>query len=62
MEATRGSRRATRVACESMRAGPTVSDRRDVADELAKLQQLKDAGTIDQAEYDSLKAKTLAGA
>ena len=31
------------------------------ADELAKLQQLKDAGTITQAEYDSLKAKTLAG-
>ena len=32
------------------------------ADELAKLQQLKDAGTINQAEYDSLKAKTLAAA
>jgi hypothetical protein len=31
------------------------------ADELAKLQQLKDAGAISQAEYDSLKAKTLAG-
>ena len=31
------------------------------ADELAKLQQLKDAGTISQAEYDSLKAKTIAG-
>ena len=31
------------------------------ADELAKLQQLKDAGTITQAEYDSVKAKTLAG-
>ena len=31
------------------------------ADELAKLQQLKDAGTITQAEYDSLEAKTLAG-
>ena len=31
------------------------------ADELAKLQQLKDAGTINQAEYDSLKAKTIAG-
>jgi hypothetical protein len=30
------------------------------ADELAKLQQLKDAGTITPAEYDSLKAKTLA--
>ena len=30
------------------------------ADELAKLQQLKDAGTITQAEYDSLKAKTIA--
>src|SRR6476660_2382425 len=30
------------------------------ADELAKLQQLKDAGTINQAEYDTLKAKTLA--
>jgi len=30
------------------------------ADELAKLQQLKDAGTINQVEYDSLKAKTLA--
>jgi hypothetical protein len=30
------------------------------ADELAKLQQLKDAGTINQAEYDSLKAKALA--
>ena len=32
------------------------------ADELAKLQQLKDAGTITPAEYESLKAKTLAGA
>jgi hypothetical protein len=31
------------------------------ADELTKLQQLKDAGVISQAEYDSLKAKTLAG-
>jgi hypothetical protein len=30
------------------------------ADELAKLQQLKDAGTISQADFDSLKAKTLA--
>jgi hypothetical protein len=30
------------------------------ADELAKLQQLKDAGSINQAEYDSLKAKALA--
>ncbi len=31
------------------------------ADEIAKLQQLKDAGTINQAEFDTLKAKTLAG-
>ena len=31
------------------------------ADELAKLQQLKDSGAISAAEYDSLKAKTLAG-
>jgi Short C-terminal domain/Phospholipase_D-nuclease N-terminal len=31
------------------------------ADELAKLQQLKDAGTITQAEFDTLKQKTLAG-
>ncbi len=31
------------------------------ADEIAKLQQLKDAGTITQAEFDTLKAKTLAG-
>jgi hypothetical protein len=31
------------------------------ADELAKLQQLKDQGTINQVEYDQLKAKTLAG-
>jgi len=30
------------------------------ADELAKLQQLKDAGTINQADFDSLKEKTLA--
>jgi hypothetical protein len=30
------------------------------ADELTKLQQLKDAGTINQAEYDSLRMKTLA--
>ena len=30
------------------------------ADELAKLQQLKDAGSITQAEYDQLKAKTIA--
>ena len=30
------------------------------ADELAKLQQLKDAGTITQAEYDQLKAKAIA--
>jgi hypothetical protein len=32
------------------------------ADELAKLQQLKDAGTITAAEYDTLKAKTVAAA
>ena len=31
------------------------------ADELAKLQQLKDAGAINQAEYDALKAKAIAG-
>ena len=31
------------------------------ADEIAKLQQLKDAGTITQAEFDTLKQKTLAG-
>ena len=30
------------------------------ADEIAKLQQLKDAGTITQAEFDTLKAKALA--
>lgn len=30
------------------------------ADELTKLQQLKDAGSISPAEYDSLKAKLLA--
>jgi Phospholipase_D-nuclease N-terminal/Short C-terminal domain len=29
-------------------------------DQLAKLQQLKDAGSISQGEYDSLKAKLLA--
>src|SRR6476659_8450123 len=29
-------------------------------DELTKLQQLKDAGTISQADFDSLKAQTLA--
>ncbi len=29
------------------------------ADELAKLQQLKDAGTISQADYDKLKAKLI---
>ena len=31
------------------------------ADEIAKLQQLKDAGTITQAEFDTLKQKALAG-
>ena len=31
------------------------------ADEIAKLQQLKDAGTINQAEFDTLKQKALAG-
>ncbi len=31
------------------------------ADEIAKLQQLKDAGTLTQAEFDTLKAKALAG-
>ena len=31
------------------------------ADELAKLQQLKDSGAISAAEFDTLKAKTLAG-
>jgi len=30
------------------------------ADELAKLQQLKDAGTISAAEFESLKAKLMA--
>jgi len=30
------------------------------ADELVKLQQLRDAGTINQSDFDSLKAKTLA--
>ena len=32
------------------------------ADELLKLQQLKDAGVINQADFESLKAKTLAAA
>jgi len=31
------------------------------ADEIAKLQQLKDSGAISAAEFDTLKAKTLAG-
>ena len=31
------------------------------ADEIAKLQQLKDAGTISQAEFDTLKQKAMAG-
>jgi len=31
------------------------------ADELAKLQQLKDAGTISDAEFEALKQKVLAG-
>ena len=31
------------------------------ADELTKLQQLKDAGAITPAEFDALKAKALAG-
>jgi hypothetical protein len=31
------------------------------ADELAKLQQLKDSGAITAAEFDTLKAKALAG-
>lgn len=31
------------------------------ADELAKLQQLKESGAITAAEFDTLKAKTLAG-
>ena len=31
------------------------------ADELAKLQQLKDSGAISAAEFDTLKAKALAG-
>ena len=39
------------------RPSPGVS----TADEIAKLQQLKDAGTITQAEFDTLKAKALAG-
>jgi len=30
------------------------------ADELAKLQQLKDAGTISAAEFESVKAKLMA--
>lgn len=31
------------------------------ADELVKLQQLKDSGAISAAEFETLKAKTLAG-
>jgi hypothetical protein len=31
------------------------------ADEIAKLQQLKDSGAISAAEFDTLKAKALAG-
>ena len=31
------------------------------ADEISKLQQLKDAGSISQAEFDTLKQKALAG-
>jgi hypothetical protein len=32
-----------------------------MSDEIAKAQQLKDTGTITAAEFDTLKAKALAG-
>ena len=51
----RGRIPATHLAEESSRAVDVST-----ADELAKPQQLKDAGTINQAEYDSLKAKSIA--
>ena len=40
-----------------MEAGAKAVAGVSTADELTKLQQLKDAGTISQAEFDSLKAK-----
>ena len=40
----------------AMKAASSVS----TADELAKLQQLRDAGTISPAEFDTLKTKLLA--
>lgn len=41
-------------------AQPTVINQKSVADELNKLKQLKEDGTIDEAEYQKMKNKLIA--
>jgi len=58
--AERHMQRAQQARAESEQYIQTVAGRGNPADEISSAKELRDAGTITQAEFDRIKAKALA--